>query len=178
MSQDEDDCTWGDIDFDKVDAVVTALLAPSHSFNDAIPSSAIWKTPKRKLLDTTTATTTASAVTPGVSCFEQIVSLVPGKKMRIGDSAAKKNGADLSNADSVIRDPTALVAFCDGSCLGNGKKDARAGWACVFPHNEGWNRSAPLSGISFIDTRALPFNTCGTSFYPSNSITARRYTNK
>jgi ribonuclease HI len=41
-------------------------------------------------------------------------------------------------------DPTTLVAFCDGSAIGNGKVNCKAGYACIFPHNTSWNVSSKL----------------------------------
>ncbi|RHY32686.1 hypothetical protein DYB32_002333 [Aphanomyces invadans] len=41
-------------------------------------------------------------------------------------------------------DPSTLVAFCDGSAIGNGKVSCRAAFACVFPHNESWNVAEKL----------------------------------
>uniref|UniRef100_M4BMW9 ribonuclease H n=1 Tax=Hyaloperonospora arabidopsidis (strain Emoy2) TaxID=559515 RepID=M4BMW9_HYAAE len=37
-----------------------------------------------------------------------------------------------------------LVAFCDGSALGNGRRKCRAGYACIFPHCEEWNVAKQL----------------------------------
>ncbi|KAE8890833.1 hypothetical protein PF003_g25342 [Phytophthora fragariae] len=42
------------------------------------------------------------------------------------------------------KDPDALVAFCDGSALQNGRRGCRAGYACIFPHNEDWNVAKQL----------------------------------
>jgi ribonuclease HI len=42
------------------------------------------------------------------------------------------------------RDPSTLVAFCDGSALENGRRKCRAGYACIFPHCEAWNVAKPL----------------------------------
>ncbi|KAJ3136712.1 RNA-DNA hybrid ribonuclease [Geranomyces variabilis] len=44
-----------------------------------------------------------------------------------------------STSDPDPQNPSTLVAFTDGSALGNGKQGCRAGWAVVFPHNESWN---------------------------------------
>ncbi|KAJ3171920.1 RNA-DNA hybrid ribonuclease [Geranomyces variabilis] len=44
-----------------------------------------------------------------------------------------------SSSDPDPLHPSTLVAFTDGSALGNGKQGCRAGWAVVFPHNESWN---------------------------------------
>jgi ribonuclease HI len=35
--------------------------------------------------------------------------------------------------------PSSLVAFCGGSALRNGKPDCEAAYACVFPHQRGWD---------------------------------------
>ncbi|RHY32690.1 hypothetical protein DYB32_002337 [Aphanomyces invadans] len=45
------------------------------------------------------------------------------------------------------RDPSTLVAFCDGSALDNGKTSCRAAFACVFPHNEAWNVAEKLPTV-------------------------------
>ncbi|ETI52118.1 hypothetical protein F442_04740 [Phytophthora nicotianae P10297] len=42
------------------------------------------------------------------------------------------------------KDPTTLVAFCDGSALENGRRKCRAGYACIFPHCEEWNVAKTL----------------------------------
>ncbi|KAG1713534.1 hypothetical protein DVH05_001321 [Phytophthora capsici] len=42
------------------------------------------------------------------------------------------------------KDPSTLVAFCDGSALENGRRKCRAGYACIFPHNESWNVAKQL----------------------------------
>ncbi|KAL3661970.1 hypothetical protein V7S43_012777 [Phytophthora oleae] len=42
------------------------------------------------------------------------------------------------------KDPSMLVAFCDGSALENGRRKCRAGYACIFPHNEDWNVAKQL----------------------------------
>lgn len=38
----------------------------------------------------------------------------------------------------------AIVAFTDGSAIGNGKKNARAGFACVFPYHPEMSMHGPL----------------------------------
>ncbi|GMF13222.1 unnamed protein product [Phytophthora lilii] len=42
------------------------------------------------------------------------------------------------------KDPNTFVAFCDGSALENGRRGCRAGYACIFPHNEDWNVAKQL----------------------------------
>ncbi|KAJ8566215.1 hypothetical protein ON010_g6911 [Phytophthora cinnamomi] len=42
------------------------------------------------------------------------------------------------------KDINSLVAFCDGSALENGRRGCRAGYACIFPHNEQWNVAKQL----------------------------------
>ncbi|RHY91046.1 hypothetical protein DYB35_011615 [Aphanomyces astaci] len=44
-------------------------------------------------------------------------------------------------------DPSTLVAFCDGSAIGNGKATCKAAFACVFPHNESWNVAEKLPSL-------------------------------
>ncbi|CAM6121144.1 unnamed protein product [Calypogeia fissa] len=51
-------------------------------------------------------------------------------------------------------DSSTLVAFTDGSALSNGTANSRAGWACVFPHNQAWNRAEPLQGSQQTNNRA------------------------
>ncbi|CAI5735841.1 unnamed protein product [Peronospora destructor] len=46
--------------------------------------------------------------------------------------------------DEDPKDPTTLVAFCDGSALNNGRQKCRAGYACIFPHCEEWNVTKQL----------------------------------
>ncbi|KAL3694789.1 hypothetical protein R1sor_008440 [Riccia sorocarpa] len=46
------------------------------------------------------------------------------------------------------RNPSTLVAFCDGSAINNGKWGCRAGWATVFPHNPSWNCAGVLLGTN------------------------------
>jgi ribonuclease HI len=59
-----------------------------------------------------------------------------------------------SESDPDPRDANTLVAFCDGSAFGNGKKNCKAGFATVFPHNEGWNIMKKLAGICQTNNRA------------------------
>ncbi|EQC28118.1 hypothetical protein SDRG_14209 [Saprolegnia diclina VS20] len=42
------------------------------------------------------------------------------------------------------KNPATLVAFCDGSAIGNGQSGCRAAFACVFPHHEEWAVSGKL----------------------------------
>lgn len=42
------------------------------------------------------------------------------------------------------KDPSTLVAFCDGSALQNGRFGCQAGYACIFPHNTTWNVAKKL----------------------------------
>ncbi|OQR91050.1 ribonuclease [Achlya hypogyna] len=41
-------------------------------------------------------------------------------------------------------DPSTLVAFCDGSAIGNGARSCKAAFACVFPHHEDWSVAGKL----------------------------------
>jgi ribonuclease HI len=49
---------------------------------------------------------------------------------------------------------SAIVCFSDGSCFNNGRKDARAGYACVFPNHTQHTFSAPLMGPLVTNNRA------------------------
>ncbi|KAJ3168204.1 RNA-DNA hybrid ribonuclease [Geranomyces variabilis] len=51
-----------------------------------------------------------------------------------------------STSDPDPQNSSTLVAFTDGSALGNGKQGCRAGWAVVFPHNESWNWAEKMTG--------------------------------
>lgn len=62
--------------------------------------------------------------------------------------------ASISTAYDPQDQKTLLVAFCDGSSLGNGTRRARAGWGCIFPHNEAWNDSGRVSGTIQTNNRA------------------------
>lgn len=42
-------------------------------------------------------------------------------------------------SDPDPKHPDTLVAFCDGSSVNNGRRNCKAAYACVFPHNESWN---------------------------------------
>ncbi|RHY38868.1 hypothetical protein DYB30_007902 [Aphanomyces astaci] len=55
------------------------------------------------------------------------------------------NSASTTDPDPL--DPSTLVAFCDGSALGNGKATCKAAFACVFPHNESWNVAEKLPSL-------------------------------
>ena len=50
--------------------------------------------------------------------------------------------------------PSTLVAFCDGSAIGNGRSGCRAGWASIFPHNPEWSEAGPLAGPVQTNNRA------------------------
>ncbi|CAH0482471.1 unnamed protein product [Peronospora belbahrii] len=52
------------------------------------------------------------------------------------------------------KDPTTLVAFCDGSALKNGRQKCRAGYACIFPHCEEWNVAKQLVEACATNNRA------------------------
>ena len=56
--------------------------------------------------------------------------------------------------DPSPKDPSSLVAFCDGSAIGNGRPGCRAGWACIFPHNRDWDEAQPLAGWKKTNNRA------------------------
>lgn len=58
-----------------------------------------------------------------------------------------------SNASSPHASDT-IVAFTDGSSLNNGKKNARAGYAIVFPNHPHFNTSSPLRGPNPTNNRA------------------------
>lgn len=48
----------------------------------------------------------------------------------------------------------ALVCFTDGACISNGKKEAKAGWAVVWPDKEEHNHSEKLEGSIQTNNRA------------------------
>ncbi|KAF0700022.1 Aste57867_9408 [Aphanomyces stellatus] len=52
------------------------------------------------------------------------------------------------------KNPASLVAFCDGSAIGNGKARCKAAFACVFPHNETWNVAGKLPSNQATNNRA------------------------
>ncbi|KAG7387146.1 RNA-DNA hybrid ribonuclease [Phytophthora pseudosyringae] len=58
------------------------------------------------------------------------------------------------DGDSDPKDPNTLVAFCDGSALENGRRRCRAGYACIFPHNEDWNVAKQLAEERATNNRA------------------------
>ncbi|KAL3694792.1 hypothetical protein R1sor_008443 [Riccia sorocarpa] len=66
----------------------------------------------------------------------------------------KLKAADPNDPDP--RNPSTLVAFCDGSAVNNGRSGCRAGWACLFPHNPTWNRAGVLVGTMV--TGGIPTN--------------------
>ncbi|RLN74102.1 hypothetical protein BBJ28_00018391 [Nothophytophthora sp. Chile5] len=47
-----------------------------------------------------------------------------------------------------------IVAFCDGSALRNGRQDCTAAYACLFPHDEGWNEVRVLNEEHVTSNRA------------------------
>ena len=57
----------------------------------------------------------------------------PKAEQFVDKVSALKN--PLTATDPDPEHPSTLVAFCDGSAIGNGKSGCRAGWACIFPHN-------------------------------------------
>jgi ribonuclease HI len=69
-------------------------------------------------------------------------------------SPGKATSTDLLDSNAILTNPTTLVAFCDGSALKNGSYSCKAGYACVFPHNQDWNVAAPLSGRLKTNNRA------------------------
>lgn len=52
------------------------------------------------------------------------------------------------------KDPDALIAFTDGSCVGNGTKRAKAGYAVVFPNHPSRNLASKLEGPIQTNNRA------------------------
>ncbi|RLN58100.1 hypothetical protein BBJ28_00025487 [Nothophytophthora sp. Chile5] len=65
----------------------------------------------------------------------------PRQKQRVGD-------------DPDPKDPGTLVAFCDGSALGNGQAGCRAGFACIFPHQRDWDVEVKLDDPRPTNNRA------------------------
>lgn len=51
-------------------------------------------------------------------------------------------------------DRDSLICFSDGSCFNNGRKNARAGFACVFPNHPDHTFSAPVIGPLVTNNRA------------------------
>jgi ribonuclease HI len=48
-----------------------------------------------------------------------------------------------------------IVAFTDGSCIGNGRKNAKGGYSVVFPDHPGVNSAWPLNdGVTATNNRA------------------------
>lgn len=68
-------------------------------------------------------------------------------------SALSQQSSSPSNATSPHASDT-IVAFTDGSSLNNGKKNARAGYAIVFPNHLQFNTSTPLKGPNPTNNRA------------------------
>lgn len=59
-----------------------------------------------------------------------------------------------SSKQSSPHSPDTIVAFTDGSSLNNGRKNARAGYAVVFPNHPDLNMSAALAGPNPTNNRA------------------------
>lgn len=68
------------------------------------------------------------------------------------DDFKRSQEADPSDPDP--KNPSALVAFCDGSSVKNGQLGCRAGWACVFPHNSAWDVAGNVPGWRQTNNRA------------------------
>jgi ribonuclease HI len=67
----------------------------------------------------------------------------------LGQLGVRMEVAPLTASSSLQTSPHAadtIVAFTDGSAIRNGHKDAKAGWAVVFPNHPQLNTSAPLTG--------------------------------
>ena len=74
--------------------------------------------------------------------------VVPGPYATNNDSNA------LPSNDKSPHSPETIVAFTDGSAINNGRKNARAGYAVVFPNHPDFNMSAPLVGSNPTNNRA------------------------
>ncbi|CAK4082416.1 unnamed protein product [Aphanomyces euteiches] len=68
--------------------------------------------------------------------------------------AAHKSLVGAQPGDPDPQNSSTLVAFCDGSAIGNGKARCSAAFACVFPHNEAWNVSGKLPQFQATNNRA------------------------
>lgn len=60
----------------------------------------------------------------------------------------------MKDDDACSNDPDALIAFTDGSCIGNGSKSARAAYAVVFPNHPERNVARRLEGALQTNNRA------------------------
>ncbi|CAI5718518.1 unnamed protein product [Hyaloperonospora brassicae] len=72
------------------------------------------------------------------------------------EAFATQHAVAAENKDRFLdpRNTNTLVAFCDGSALGNGRRGCRAGYACIFPHCEEWNVTKQLVGDKVTNNRA------------------------
>lgn len=75
--------------------------------------------------------------------------------------------------DDVSKDPDALIAFTDGSAIGNGTKRARAGYAVVFPNHSSWNMAHPLEGDPQTNNRA-EYTACIMALRVADTIDSSR----
>lgn len=87
----------------------------------------------------------------------------------------------MKDDDACSRDPTALIAFTDGSCIGNGSKRAKAAYAVLFPNHPQYSCAHKLEGPLQTNNRAeymaciTALRVCGR-IDPSESQTLHLYT--
>lgn len=75
----------------------------------------------------------------------------------------------MKDDDACSRDPSALIAFTDGSCIGNGSKRARAAYAVLFPNHPQYSCARALEGPMQTNNRA-EYMACITALRLSGAI--------
>jgi ribonuclease HI len=78
-----------------------------------------------------------------------------------------------SAATSIEHDADALVVFTDGSAIGNGSRNARAGYAMVWPNHPTLTSGKPLQGDGKTNNRA-EFMACIDALQIVDSVDATR----
>lgn len=67
-----------------------------------------------------------------------------------------------------------LKCFTDGSCINNGKPNAKAAWACVWPHDEKYDNAAPLSSSEIHTNNRAEYTGCLRAFETADTIDPTR----
>lgn len=70
---------------------------------------------------------------------------VPPPKLHKQTTSTNTATSSPTTTTTITHDPSDIVCFSDGSCLNNGKKSAKAGYACVFPNHPKYTTYAHLN---------------------------------